>query len=249
MKLPTADLLKSSAVSFQSSLAVQGSTGSVTKINADSTDLFKTTTEQSRTYPEQFKTPTPDHYTALTIPTKTLNTKISSAKKTVTAENKPFTQTASTMKPFSVSLKLSVPTPPPAKTIQSAPIHTLEELQIAPKPQEHHKEVKNNLLKSSLDNRHNFNEGGKTTYVNHFSEGDKSSPDVNSKIKQNFFLSKNQDGYTKTVVNLQEKQPTKMGETVLQPSIDKQTSEKDLLKYIKSLVKEASMEKITEALG
>ena len=34
-----------------------------------------------------------------------------------------------------------------------------------------------------------------------------------------------------------------------QPGIDKKASENDLLKYIKSLVKEASMEKITQTLG
>ena len=155
-----------------------------------------------------------------------------------------------TMKPFSVSLKLSIPTPPPSKTIQSAAILTLEELQSGTVTQA--KIGAPNILLWNISNTQTLKEGNKIPDSQTLSEGDKSTSDINSKNKQNFFLSLENPTsfYKKNFTKYDEEAPIiNVVDFAKQPGIDKKASENDLLKYIKSLVKEASMEKITQTLG
>jgi hypothetical protein len=150
-----------------------------------------------------------------------------------------------TMKPFSVSLKLSIPTPPPSKTIQSAAIQTLEEL-----PSAYSKVEINNSLLSSINNNQILNYNNQVNKVQFYSEGDKSTSDTKNK-KQNFFLIDEEPLYINSInlTKFNYAQPTKLAEISGQFDVNKKASEQNLLKYIKNLVKEASMEKITQTLG
>ena len=104
----------------------------------------------------------------------------------------------------------------------------------------------------NISNTQTLKEGNKIPDSQTLSEGDKSTSDINSKNKQNFFLSLENPTsfYKKNFTKYDEEAPIiNVVVFAKQPGIDKKASENDLLKYIKSLVKEASMEKITQTLG
>jgi len=136
---------------------------------------------------------------------------------------------------------MNIPTPPPAKTIQSAAIHTLEDgFQAASS------KTKSNSPTTWQNVKEKANVQSKDV-----SEGDKSTSDVNIKKKQNVVLSmnNNQLGQDITLTTMLAETPIKTAYFSKKQSTEKNASEKDLLNYIKSLVKEASMEKITKTLG
>ena len=160
---------------------------------------LKTSTETMMTTQEPFKTTVESLKTYISS-ANVLNTSKpfkSNVQQVVLTNSKPLVGTSAiskisqlpvaTMKPFSVSLKLSIPTPPPSKTIQSAAILTLEELQSGTVTQA--KIGAPNILLWNISNTQTLKEGNKIPDSQTLSEGDKSTSDINSKNKQNFFLS------------------------------------------------------------
>ena len=263
---------------FKNSVIIGGSTEPFRRITADllknSPSMYKTTDTSSlitlpnplNSITEPFQTSTAPTKTSSSVykksslnPVVSVRPKLSNIQSSIKSTLKPFMVEASasltstkfplvaTMKPFSISLKLSVPTPPPAKTIQSSAIHTLEEL---PQGSTIKQEDKINLEINSK-NEQNSISSNKNDNKQSYNEGDKSTLDFNTKNKQNIFLSKDKNresGVVKDSLN-NIVEGTVKRENFATPSTVKKASEKDLLNYIKSLVKEASLEKITETLG
>ncbi len=272
-KTSEADHLKTSKDRLKTSLQVKNLLVPFTTINRTASEKYKTAVASNEFSSEPIKADA-----EIVLPSSSPYLKINSGNSLRKAKPdlsiqpeivptaQPFKSTASslvpitknpivTMKPFSISLKLSVPTPPPAKTIQSAPIHTLIELNQSAVKEATNANSSNitkatNVKSSNITSLQNWKEQANVAQSQLYSEGDKSTSDINMKNKQNavLFLNNNQASENMKFRPMLAETQLKNSYLSKPPSADKKTSEKDLLNYIKSLVKEASMEK-SQTLG